>query len=98
MAMDNRDWYVDSQRKKQGYTERAAFRVSLGQQERSRRFKRALYGWATLALYAALLVAVLAFLAVALRTVVLPKVAPAYSAIRAEGCGIGGAPACGEVS
>ena len=36
MAADNRDWYRDWWRKKTGYTERAAFRISAGELERQK--------------------------------------------------------------
>jgi hypothetical protein len=51
MAIDQRDWYVDKLRRATRYVERAAFRVSLGEErrDRDRREKRdatgVLLGW-----------------------------------------------------
>ena len=37
MAIDQRDWYVEKLRRITGYVERAALRVSLGEQRRKRK-------------------------------------------------------------
>lgn len=61
MGIDSRDWYRDKIRKAEGYVERAAFRVSLGQLERERVRRQRRDAWlrifvVVLALFAAPLV------------------------------------------
>jgi hypothetical protein len=71
MAIDNRDWYISTQRKRQGYVERAAFRVNLGEVERQARRRRAVLGWLRLlagfAAFVLLLAVAAAFLRGAIR-------------------------------
>lgn len=48
VGIQDRDYYVDKLRQAQGYIERAAFRVNLGQLARSRERQEAARGWAWL--------------------------------------------------
>lgn len=54
MSIQDRDWYVDLLRRKDGYVERARFRVSLGQVRKSARWHSVLRFVATLAVLVAL--------------------------------------------
>ena len=46
MGIESRDWYRDKIRKSEGYVERAAFRVSLGQLERETIRRQRRRAWA----------------------------------------------------
>lgn len=48
MAIDQRDWYIEKLRRITGYVERAAFRVSLGEQRRNRERRKQHEGLAVL--------------------------------------------------
>lgn len=67
MAIDVRDWYVQTQRKRQGYVERAAFRVNLGELERHSRRRRRVLGWLSLAGYFLAFVAAISLAALLVR-------------------------------
>lgn len=46
MGIDSRDWYRDKIRQDEGYVERAAFRVSLGQVQRDTVMRQRRHAWA----------------------------------------------------